>query len=171
MPYSDTRFDPLLVAFVIAMRATKGRPLSVIDIGAGAGKTSKLIQNHVCVLDAIEAHAPYVKQFGLQAKYTEVHVCDVRTFERLTKYDLAVMGDVMEHLSVVDAQILLKKLKWVRCIAYVQVPFLYEQGAVDGVESERHLQPDLTQAVMTVRYPTLQLIHADDRLGCYYQMP
>ena len=45
--------------------------------------------------------------------------------------------------------------KGIKCL--VAVPYLHQQGAVDGVDSETHHQPDLTPRVMQSRYPDLEI--------------
>lgn len=174
MPYSDIRFDGILQAWVMALRfhTHSWRPRA-IDIGAGAGKTSDLIRPMVAQLDAIEVFEPYVERFGLKQKYDHVFVEDVDTLSAnwFARYDIAIIGDALEHLTVQHANLLLLRLKNAHCMVFVQVPFLYKQEAFEGNEAERHHQDDLTRAVMAERYPALIKIHADERLGCYYQMP
>jgi hypothetical protein len=145
--------------------------MDTVDIGAGSGKTSTLIRSLTTRLDAMEVFEPYVKEFGLKEKYDFVHVCDVLKFDEFIAFDFAVIGDTLEHLSYYDAVRLMSELRMAGCWVFVQVPFQYVQGEVNGNVHEAHLQSDLTREVMRERYPSLVEIHADERLGCYYQMP
>ncbi len=52
------------------------------------------------------------------------------------------------------------------------VPYLCKQGAYRGVESERHLQPDLTPEIFNKRYPGFQVLEQivvnQKVVGSYY---
>lgn len=171
MPYSDPRFDGILTAIVRAK--ADGLLLRILDIGVGAGKTSRLLRPYASRLIGVEAYAPYVDRFGLRQLYDELMLMHVALVdpEEFARFHIAVIGDTLEHLSIVTAQNLLANLASFGVLTFVQVPFLYEQGALEGNLFEMHLQPDLTRDVMRERYPTLTEIHADDRLGLYAQYP
>lgn len=171
MPYSDTRFDGILTALV--RQKADGLLLSILDIGVGAGKTSKLVRHFAYSIVGVEAYANYVERFGLRKLYDDLMVMDVVKVdpEEFARFHLAIIGDTLEHLSIVTAQNLLTNLMAFGVLTIVQVPFLYEQGEWEGNPLERHVQPDLTREVMKERYPTLTEVHADDRLGLYIQYP
>lgn len=83
-------------------------PTTVLDIGAGKGKYFNLIQsiNPNIVCDAVEPVQEYVDQFNLKQKYRNVFVNDIIEHvksDRINKYDLCIMGDVLEHLFLYEA--------------------------------------------------------------------
>jgi hypothetical protein len=79
-------------------------------------------------------------------------------FPAFDRYDLVLMGDVLEHLSVSDAQELIGRMSNVREVM-IAVPFEYPQGPWGGVESERHIQDDLTHDIFMQRYPGFRAVY------------
>lgn len=79
---------------------------SIIDIGPGAGLYGVMARGVKADLkiDCIEIFGPYVKRHALHEKYDTVIVNDVlNVYVSIGEYDLAVFGDVLEHLSHHDA--------------------------------------------------------------------
>lgn len=68
------------------------------------------------------------------------------------------MGDILEHLSVQDAQTVLKNILQHCKYVLIAVPFMFEQEPIGGNPLERHLQPDLNLSTMQTRYPQLELL-------------
>lgn len=169
MPYSDTRFDNIAQGvFRVLFRYLPRKPRT-LDVGPGAGKGAKLFGEGCDYIDAVEVWRKNIFEFDLQTKYREVLCQNVMDLSagQLSGYDLLFLGDMLEHLAVRDAQQLIGRAKAIQARLLVQVPFLYPQGEVDDNPFERHLQADLTRAVMAQRYPTLFEVHADERLGLY----
>lgn len=128
--------------------------LRVLDIGAGAGAFACLKDKYV-VVDAVEVWEPNVRKNNLESKYNHVYNMDIMDFDfEENSYDLVILGDVLEHLTVEDAQMLIAKMKKYGVKnGIIHVPFLYEQGAKYGNEYETHHQEDLTEEVIKDRYP------------------
>lgn len=121
----------------------------LLDVGAGWGKYRDLLPEHT--MDAVEIWQPYVEQERLHERYRDVIVGDICDVE-LRWYDVIILGDVFEHLTVEQATELLPRL-WAACDEiYVAVPFEYEQGIENGNPYEVHQQPDLNERVMSLRY-------------------
>jgi len=176
MPHSYSMFDEDLRQHILRLFPLH-EETRILDLGAGAGKYADLLYDYP-IKDAVEIYEPYVTRYRLRERYRNVYVDDLvallRTRTRRVEagffpYDLVLLGDVLEHLTVADAIAVLDLLRDVYVI--VAVPFLYEQGAVDGVESEVHLQPDLTPDVMRERYPSLSPLVLDERYGIYVRKP
>jgi hypothetical protein len=85
----------------------------------------------------------------------------------ISSYDYIIMGDILEHLSALDAQNLTQKIKNNQQKCLVAVPYEYEQGEYEGNPYEIHLQPDLTPSVMSNRYPLLNLLYGNHEYGYY----
>jgi hypothetical protein len=120
--------------------------------------------------DAVEGYAPYVDEFALRKKYRQVFVTNVMQFKHFSGYDLVIFKDVLEHLSVADAQTVLKRAIDAKCNIIVAVPYLLEQGVVEDYPDntlEIHLQPDLTPELVTERYPDLQRKFYGEGYGVY----
>lgn len=151
MPFSTPVLDDVCVNWI---RGNCSTEVVVLDIGAGAGKWRALLPEYQ--MDAVEAFAPTIEHFHLREHYREVFCQDVMTFKDFSKYGLVILGDVLEHLTVEDAQALLARLEG--CKVVVKVPYLSPQGAINGNDYEIHRQPDLTTEVMLQRYPSLVLL-------------
>lgn len=139
---------------------------TVLDIGAGSGTYSDLLEGYFYHIDAVEAYSPNIKDHKLKTKYTNIYNVDIQNFE-FEYYDLVIMGDILEHLTVEQAQ---KVLKYIipRCKqVIVAIPYLLEQEAVNGNDFEIHKQPDLTRQNMQTRYPELELLYGNRIYGYY----
>lgn len=141
----------------------------ILDVGPGSGTYAHLlVPQGFANIDAVEIHEPYIERFHLRDIYKTVYVGDICTFSFPRRYDLVILGDVLEHISVLDAQRLVERLHLYKVDAIFSVPWMYPQGAIGGNEAERHLQPDLTHEVMQKRYPLLQLFHNGPVIGLYH---
>jgi len=126
----------------------------VLDVGPGEGTYAHLLP--WVDMSCIEVFHPYVNEFGLQDLYEEVLMGDIRDYVKWASgFDWIILGDVVEHLPVEDAQALLECLDRAGCAMLVAVPYVTPQGPVGGNEAERHLQVDLTPKIMQTRYPFL----------------
>lgn len=136
-----------------------------LDVGACDGKWFKLLGNYF-IMDAIEAWKPYIVKYKLADKYrklTHASIVDCEDFD----YDVIIMGDILEHLSVEDAQKVIKEM-YPRCKELiVAVPYLLEQHAIRGNPYEIHVQPDLTADVFEKRYPGFKAIWANKKYAYY----
>ena len=117
-------------------------------------------------MDAIEIFANYIEQFDLNSKYNKVILGDIREFD-FRDYDYIIMGDVLEHLSVKDAQQVIKRIQDLDILCLIAVPYNYEQGTYMDNVHETHLQPDLTPEIFLERYPMMKLLVGDDKYGYY----
>lgn len=138
----------------------------ILDVGAGIGTYSDLLKNYGYYMDCVEIYEPYVVNYQLDKKYNNVFIQSVVGFH-FDYYEFIIMGDVLEHLSVEDAQSIIKKIVTSGKQCLVAVPYLMEQGEHEGNVHETHLQPDLSPAIMETRYPELQLLYANQYYGYY----
>lgn len=160
-----------IVAYILDLARNKYKRLSpsssfrVLDVGACDGKWADLIQGAAVYqkklpairMDAVEAWMPNANQ--IVHKYDHVYAAEMQHFTyRKGAYDLALFGDVIEHMTVPDAQkVLLDALD--RCKeVIVGVPFQYPQGRLYGNPYEVHLQPDLDHELFMERYPGFELL-------------
>ena len=135
----------------------------ILDVGSGCGTWRKLLPEFHR-MDAIEIFKP---SFFRLDGYREKFLADIRRFS-YERYDLIIFGDVIEHLSVKDAQRVLAYAR-PRCTdMIVAVPFLYKQGPVGGNEAERHIQDDLTAELFAERYPGFEVLVDTGENYCYY---
>lgn len=98
----------------------------VLDVGPGHGKAAVLLREYLTdppdVIDAVEMWQPYVTRFCLEGLYNQVYVGDVAAdtwtlagephaaTELLARYDLVLMGDVIEHIPLDVGLALLRRI-------------------------------------------------------------
>lgn len=128
----------------------------MLDLGCGRGTYGRLIEKpcHKVAVDAMD----YREKFSLMDFYDEFYQHDIRDTDfllSLGKFDLITAGDVLEHMTVSDAQRVLKTMEEMARFVIVAVPFMYPQKGRGGNHWEDHLQPDLTSQNMRERYPSL----------------
>jgi hypothetical protein len=93
-----------------------GEVEKILDVGAGAGAYSVLSKavlqaakehkpDAVLSIDAIEAYSPYLETYELRQKYNRIFETDARRWVKETdhRYDLIIMGDILEHLPKEEA--------------------------------------------------------------------
>lgn len=136
-----------------------------LDVGACDGKWSDLLGNYL-IMDGIEIFEPNITKHKLEKKYHNIFNADVRGFQ-YRHYDLVIFGDVLEHMTVEDAQ---KVLNYAmpRCRdLIVAVPFQWVNRSHYGNPFEFHVQDDLTPELVKERYPDLKPFLVFDRYGYY----
>jgi hypothetical protein len=164
MPHSRPNLKPELWA---ELERNVQKFASIVDIGAGDGETGVALRERGYTdITAIEVHAPYIPEFDLRDKY-DVVMLENAWARRHWPWDVAIATDVLEHMTVGQAQWLIYNLKGNEVLAYFIVPWLTPQGAWRGIEWEVHHQEDLTPIVMTKRYPDLELLKDDGQKGLY----
>ncbi len=89
------------------------RPQTVLDVGSGCGKFGLLIKEYVDVwderikkeewttqVDAVEIWKPYLEYPVYQGYYRNLYNMDIVEFSKtMPQYDLAICGDVIEHIE------------------------------------------------------------------------
>ena len=137
----------------------------VLDVGPGIGTYSDLLS--INNIDAVEIFKPYIKKYHLIDKYRYVYNMDIMEFDHFERYEWVILGDVLEHIKVEDAQFLINKITKVGCKCLVAVPYLFHQGESEGNIYEIHHQFDLTPRIMLERYPELEHLIGNIHYGYY----
>lgn len=140
--------------------------VEILDVGAGCGTYYDLLGEYFRNIDGVEAYAPNIERYRLESKYRHIYNKDIRDFE-YAYYDIVIFGDVLEHLEVKEAQKVLKYAIEHSIEVIVAVPYMYEQGIVEGNVYEIHKQPDLTPENVLERYPELELLFGNEEYGYY----
>ena len=139
---------------------------TILDIGAGQGTYYNLLHDYFLTIDAIEIHLPYIIQYQLMDKYSHVFRIDC-TQLLAPNYDIFILGDVLEHLSIEQAQGLINRLYPLCKEMIISVPYLCKQGAAHENSYEIHQQDDLTPDIMSERYLLLKLWKHNNKIGVY----
>ena len=136
-----------------------------LDVGACDGKWGKLLNDYL-IMDAIEIYKDNIGKHKLNNIYRKVYLGDIREFT-FNHYDLIIFGDVLEHMSVEDAQKVLA-YAWDRCRdLIVAVPYQWVNRSHYGNPWEVHIQDDLTPENVLERYPRLKPLFVYERYGYY----
>lgn len=123
---------------------------TVVDIGPGSGTYINLIKESAgCCVAAtwigVEIWKPYIEQFQLQSRYTEIINQDVRTVDwSQLNPDVVIAGDVLEHMSKDDAVTLVDSILAVAKTLIVSIPIRYmpqDEHAYDNPH-EAHIKDD-----------------------------
>ena len=141
MPISTSYFKQQTKDYILDKY---GRSVKILDIGAGAGAYYDMLSAEgYNNLDCVEAFENYIVDYKLKEKYKNVILGDVTKLDiDFDKYDLIILGDVLEHIQLEDAKVLLNKMK--RSNVLIGVPFNSPQGIHFDNTFEIHLQEDLT---------------------------
>lgn len=162
MPHSYPYFKQEVKTFIESKIPKNSR---ILDVGPGEGTYAKLLDEYR--MDCVEIYKPYIEEFGLIDLYDNVINDDVMNVD-LTPYDFIIVGDVLEHLNVRNAQRLVYNIITSGKECMIAVPYMMEQGEWGGNVHETHLQPDLTPEVMKQRYPSLKLVYGNEYYGYYF---
>lgn len=127
-----------------------------LDVGPCDGVWYNYLGDYL-TMDAVEIFKPYIDGYGLRSKYRNVYCSNITDFS-YDHYDLIIFGDVLEHMTVEQAQKVLDYAKPRSNDILIAVPFLYHQGECRGNPFERHIQDDLTPELFDCRYPGFQQI-------------
>lgn len=139
---------------------------TILDVGAGCGTYYNYLHDYFKNMEAVEVFAPNIQKYELETKYNKVYNINIVDF-KYSYYDIIIFGDILEHLTVEEAQKVLK-YAFDRCKQIiVAVPYMYEQGICEDNIYEIHKQPDLTIENMKVRYPELKLLYGNELYGYY----
>ena len=138
----------------------------ILDIGCGSGTYAKMFPDSD--LTGIEVWGPYISQYGLSDLYDKLIVEDAREWIPDDQYDLAIAGDVLEHMTVDEAVELLNKLKQCAKNVLISIPIgHYPQDEYEGNPYERHIKDDWSDDEVRQYFgkPTYSMI--DNEIGVY----
>lgn len=167
MPYSTRLRDTTIPQRVARLVGKLWRKLTILDIWAWAWKWADLLKPYYDKIDAVEIRTPYIEQFELKKKYRHVINSDVMDLDFVSvNYDLVILWDIFEHLSVENAKTLLHNLRFFK--VFVMIPFNTPQWEHYWNIYETHLQPDLDEKKMRELYPQLTLWFKSWRFGFYF---
>lgn len=162
MPESYTNFKKDIREHIIN---NFGKDSTILDVGPGVGTYATLLSEYNNI-DCVEIFQPYIDRYNLSKVYRKTYNANIVDFE-YENYDIIIFGDILEHLSVPDAQKVLK-YAYSRCKEIiVSVPYRYRQGIHEDNIYEIHLQDDLTPQLMHQRYPELKCVNSDNIIGFY----
>ena len=138
---------------------------TILDVGAGSGTYYNLLGGWYKNMDAVEIYRPNIIDHKLEEKYRNVFNTNIVGFE-YDHYNLIIFGDVLEHLTVEDAQKVLE-YAFDRCDnLIVALPYLFKSCGNEN-KYEEHIQFDLTPGNIKERYPMIELLYGNNIYGYY----
>lgn len=118
----------------------------VIDIGCGAATYFNYYQS---ILNAkwtgVEIWEPYVDEYKLLNLYENIIVQNAADvdYDSLGQFDIAFVGDVLEHMSKQDALITIQKLQKTCKFIFISIPIVYYPSEEYELNPHlRHIKPD-----------------------------
>lgn len=144
-------------------------PVSVLDVGAGAGTYAKLLADVPTTrITALEVFEPYLHTYRLSEQYDEVVLGDARHVD-LPAADVVILGDVAEHMERDEALAL-----WARATVaarravYLSIPIVhYPQGALEHNDHEVHVVDDWDHEKVLAAFPGIGEHYRGAVVGVY----
>ena len=138
----------------------------ICDVGAGGGTYFKLLGP---TYDWTAVEIWHDSAEHLKSMYNHVYEADIRQFDYPENYDVIIFGDVIEHLSIKDAQAVLSKAEEHCNAIMIAIPYQYKQGPIGHNEAEIHIQDDLTAELFNERYPGYTLVYTNGKYAYYWK--
>lgn len=147
----------------------KIKPKTALDIGCGSGTYAKMFPH--LEWTGVEIWGPYVEKYGLRDLYPTLHNVDAREWEPTQRYDVVFLGDVLEHMTIQEAQDLVKKLKYPTTVI-ISIPIgPYPQGEYDGNPYEKHITDNWTVDEFHSVFGVSQYHVVDGDIGVFVYTP
>lgn len=108
----------------------------ICDVGPGEGTYYNLLGSN---FDWTGVEIWHDTVEFLKNKYNKIYEADIRNFNYPEDYDLIIFGDILEHLSIEDAQRVLKEARKHTKAIMVAVPYCLKQGSLYGNKAETHI--------------------------------
>jgi len=142
---------------------------TILDIGPGSGIYSVIFKDVLGFenIDCVEIFEPHVEYYSYKTRYRNIYISDILNFE-FDFYNIIIMGDILEHLSIEESQKLIKNIKNKCEMLIIQIPYTYKQGEHYGNKYEIHKQEDLTNENFLERYPDMKLLKKNASTGVYF---
>jgi glycosyltransferase involved in cell wall biosynthesis len=161
MPFSSESGKPFIKDLVLGVKHDK-----ILDVGCGSGTYAKMFPDSH--LTGIEVWRPYVDQYGLSNLYDRLIVEDARTWVFDDQYDLAIAGDVLEHMTPKEAVDLVEKLKKFAKNVIISIPIgHYPQDEYEGNPYEKHIKDDWSDKEVRQYFGNPIYSKIDNEIGVY----
>ena len=141
----------------------------VLDVGIGSGTYSNLYRSLIPgEWSGIEIWAPYVEKYNLKEKYDILFRDDVRRMSFRT-YDIAFLGDVVEHMTKEEAVSTVTNLLEHITYVFISIPIVhYPQGEFDSNPYEAHIKDDWSnQEVIDTFGQHIVVSSVENEIGVY----
>jgi len=141
-------------------------PTTALDIGCGEGTYAKLFPK--LKWTGVEIWAPYQDKFKLKELYSDFYISDARTWETGQRFDVCFLGDVLEHMTVEEAQALVDKARRWADTVIISIPLGYHpQGECHGNPHEAHVKDDWSDEDVKAAFGAPTWSRVDQEIGVY----
>jgi len=144
---------------------------NILDVGCGWGTYRQLFRDFAVMvdkMDAIEVWTPYIEQYSLDKKYTNVYNIDARQNTNWN-YDLVIFGDVLEHMTKEDAVKMWEQVSKQAKYAIISIPIIhYPQGHLEDNPYQEHIKEDWTVEEVLETFPGITEHNAYGVVGVFY---
>ena len=172
MPFSHRQGKKESVAWILSA----GNINSVLDIGVGSGTYSTLLRKSRPILAnakwyGIEAWSNYISEYDLNKKYDVLFNEDARRFDwsKLPNIDLTIFGDVLEHMTKLEAQELVNVALNYSKYVLISIPIQHApQGASYGNPFEIHVKDNWSHEEMLESFPYIKNSLKCKSIGIYW---
>jgi predicted TPR repeat methyltransferase len=149
---------------------------TVLDVGCGEGTYPNILKDNFELLTnatwwGVEAWKKNIEEFELEKKYFKVLNEDVRLlkWETLPRFDLVIFGDVLEHMTKEESQVLVNAALAHSKYVVISIPVKHmPQDAVGGNPFEVHVKDDWTHEEVLESFPHIKLWSATKKIGVYW---
>ena len=80
----------------------------ILDVGPGVGTYADFLKPLGYHIDGLEIYDGYVDAYNLSEKYKNIYVGNIVDYD-VSDYDFVIIGDVLEHLTIEESNIVLNK--------------------------------------------------------------
>ena len=183
--YADKKEDIKTATSSLTEEGTEtSTQIRVLDIGVGSGTYSKRYRENIlkgAEWVGVEIWEPYIEKYALNLHYDKIVMQDAREYgaellkihketNTLTPYfDLVFLGDVVEHMSKEDAEVLVHNLCSISKVVIISIPVVhYPQGAYDGNPFEEHVKDDWSDKEVRETWgPRIAAGYVENEIGVY----
>lgn len=172
MPRSSPEGKEQIKEWVESLQPTHYK---IVDVATGQGTYKNLFDNlpnlKKCQWHGIEIWPRWIKKFALKEKYDFLFEQDVRTFNysKYGPYDIAFVGDVLEHMTKDEAISLVNTLKENVNHIFISIPIVYmPQGADGGNPYEVHIKPDWSHNEVMKTFSQINQSWTGKKIGVYW---
>ena len=146
---------------------------NVVDFGCGEGTYRRLLGPHLpgARWTGIEVWQPYVDQFDLRSQYDSLIVQDCRSVDclALAPVDLAIFGDILEHMTGDEAASVVERALAVAPLVVISIPVVhFPQGPTGGNPYEAHVKDDWDHYEVMRTFPGVSAFFIHDHIGVYF---
>ena len=151
---------------------TVNKSVNVCDIGAGSGTYIELLSetNHLAKWHGLEVWEPYVEKYDLRNRYDVLTVEDARKWAagNTQQFDVAIAGDVIEHMTKEESLELYKHLITNSQVVVMSIPIVhYPQDEYEGNPYERHVKDDWSHQEVLDSFNDIVLYFVEGEIGVY----